>query len=137
MIIGPEPQKSIPAKAETFQAAELVKKEVADAISSLMKRSSAEIEKGRGIGHIEHKVYRYSASLSYDRDSLKVLELNENIQDGKRVVSFKDYGSHTVSELSMKEKNQAVMLRLVEEADSGLMFLKGYLVNARNVKKLY
>lgn len=137
MIISPEPRKSGSARADTFQAAELVKKEVADAIGSLMKRSSAQIEKGKGIGHVEHKAGKYKARLSYDKDTLKVLELDENIQDGKRVVTFKDQGAHTVSELKMKDKNQAVLLRLVEESDTGLMFLKGFLVNARNVKQLY
>ena len=138
MIISKETKNKDAARpVEEFHAADYVKGEVADAVRTLLRKSSPELPRGRGVIRLKVDQVRYHGSLLYDSDKNKILEMDEVIRNGARSVSFRDLGGHHVHELRIKDGPRVVYLRLVEEVETGLIFMTGFLMNKKEIQKLY
>ncbi len=138
MIISQDTMKCNEAvPVEEFRAVDYVKNEVASSVKTLMRKVASEIPVDRGIISLNVDETRYKARLLFDSDNNRILELDEIIREDVRCVSFRDMGSHQIHELKITDGGRRLFLRLVEEVETGLMFLTGFLMNKKNVQKLY
>jgi hypothetical protein len=139
MILNPDTTTGAGSdqEADALNTVRYVKREIFEAVSFLMKHRDSHLRTGSSSGEIELTVPRYSGRLSFDPKTSRVKELKEIVRGGRREIHFRDDGSHQVLELKMKGNRKTLFLRVVEEVESGMIFLTGFMILQKEVFQLF